>query len=167
MSVTNQITLALPGVVLLGDEPIILSVYRVNDTPAHRWRYDVCGHDVQIIRSMAVFPCDLFGGGWATNYPSGVVECQNGMSILIVPAAVFIVFMLWLVFKSDGRREASADIMATKGGYHRLIEAELWALKGGKTDRSELDRLELELAEFEKTLEIAPGEGAYLKKKGR
>jgi hypothetical protein len=53
MTITKSITLALPGVVFLGDEAITLSVYREKDTPAHRWRYNVRGHDVQIVRDDA------------------------------------------------------------------------------------------------------------------
>jgi hypothetical protein len=45
----QQITLALPGVVFLGEEDFKMSVYAKDDTPAHRWRFDVRGHNVQII----------------------------------------------------------------------------------------------------------------------
>lgn len=53
MTLTNNITLALPGVVFLGKENIRLSMYTEDDTPATRYRYNVRGHDVQIVRDNA------------------------------------------------------------------------------------------------------------------
>lgn len=38
-----------PSVRFIRRDPIRLSVYKKDDTPAERYIYNVCGHDVQII----------------------------------------------------------------------------------------------------------------------
>ena len=77
---TDEIT--IPNAIYLGKENIRLSVYKRNDTPAVRYRYNLNGKEVQIVLESGDKNCTVFiddhlsmmGIGEVGDYVAGIVN---------------------------------------------------------------------------------------------
>ena len=104
------------------------------------------------------------------NHQTGQITCAwlpQDFSWMWWVVGVILLFVLWSLIpdRHEQKRDEHADIMMEHYAINQQQIHELYKMMNGKTDESRLDKLNARMKAHEDSIEIAPGEGVYYRRK--